>query len=317
MRSPVCILAALLIAPVMMASNKPASRKTTISLERQVDALFRDYDGPDVPGASVLIVMNGKVLYKKAYGMADIENRIRTMTRTNYRIASMTKQFTAMAIMILADRGKLSFDDQLTKFFSHFPAYGRSITVRHLLNHTSGLVDYFDIIPADRTTPLKDSDVLDLLKQQDHTEFQPGSRFHYCNAGYVILALIVDKVSGVRFPDFLQKNIFGPLRMTSTRFYPREDHGDRHRAYGYSRVEGRALGFSQLDTEFSKLWASIRAVPMPSDVFGLPDCESRKPPDSQYTPTMLLRSGTRPESPYTFTQSTRFGRMLPIQVPRS
>lgn len=237
MRSPVCILAALLIAPVMMASNKPASRKTTISLERQVDALFRDYDGPDVPGASVLIVMNGKVLYKKAYGMADIENRIRTMTRTNYRIASMTKQFTAMAIMILADRGKLSFDDQLTKFFSHFPAYGRSITVRHLLNHTSGLVDYFDIIPADRTTPLKDSDVLDLLKQQDHTEFQPGSRFHYCNAGYVILALIVDKVSGVRFPDFLQKNIFGPLRMTSTRFYPREDHGDRHRAYGYSRVE--------------------------------------------------------------------------------
>jgi len=231
---------------LLMSTSVPneAHPRIDVSLAEKIDAFFSDYDHLGVPGASVIIISNGRVLYKKAYGMANVESGIPSTTKTNYRIASMTKQFTAMAVMILADRHRLSFDDSLTKFFPDFPLYGKRITIRHLLNHTSGLPDYFDLIPPEMKAPLTDNDVLDILKRQDHTEFAPGSKFHYCNAGYVLLALIVEKISGASFPEFLKLNIFEPLRMTHTRFYPREDFSDRHRAYGYSKTE---KGFERSD----------------------------------------------------------------------
>ncbi len=224
-----------------ISQSQPAA---DASLDKKVDALFSDYDRPGVPGASVIIIKDGKILYQKAYGLANVEAQIPSTTKTNYRIASMTKQFTAMAIMILADRKRLALDDLLTKFFPDFPQYGKSITLRHLLNHTSGLPDYFDLIPADMKAPLKDKDVLELLKRQDHNEFAPGSKFHYCNAGYVLLSLIVEKVSASTFPAFLKKNIFNPLGMKHTRFYGREEDNDRNRAYGYNRTE---KGFERTD----------------------------------------------------------------------
>jgi CubicO group peptidase (beta-lactamase class C family) len=199
-----------------------------------IDALFSLYDREDVPGASVMVVQDGKVLFKKAYGSANLEDKIPSATTTNYRIASVSKQFTAMAIMILAERKKLSYDDSLTRFFPDFPAYGKQITVRHLLNHTSGLIDYAEVIPAGTTTPLTDSDVLDLMKRQDKTMFPPGSQFRYSNTGYAILALIVEAASGASFQEFMAKNIFKPLKMTNTVFYERDDHTDRRRAYGYT-----------------------------------------------------------------------------------
>ena len=199
------------------------------------DALFQQYNRPDVPGASVIVIRNGKLLFKKAYGSAIPEERIPTTTSTNYRIASVTKQFTAMAIMILAERKRLSYDNHLTDFFPDLPEYGKQITVRHLLNHTSGLIEYGEVIPNGTTKPLTDRDVLDLMKQQDHTYFPSGSKFRYSNTGYALLALIVEAASGIPLPEFLRKNIFEPLRMNNTVFYRREDHSDRHRAYGYTQ----------------------------------------------------------------------------------
>ena len=241
----------LLLLTLLTAQNSASNRiipKADASLHGMVDTLFHEYDRPDVPGASVIIIKDGKVLYKKAYGMANVEDKIPTTTKTNYRIASMTKQFTAMAIMILAEQKRLSLDAPLTKFFPDFPPYGKRITVRQLLNHTSGLLDYFDLIPAARTAPLKDRDVLNLLQKQDHTNFPPGSRFRYSNTGYVLLALIVEEASGSHFSEFLKKNIFEPLRMTRTRFYEREDRSDRNRAYGYSQ---RERGFERTDQSLS------------------------------------------------------------------
>jgi CubicO group peptidase (beta-lactamase class C family) len=209
-----------------------------------VDALFRDFSRPDVPGASVTVIRDGKVLYQHGYGMADLEARVPAATATNYRLASCTKQFTAMCIMILAERHQLSYDDPLTKFFPDFPGCGKSITIRHLLTHTSGLWAYEDLVPPERTTQLKDLDVLQLLKRQTKTYFAPGSEYRYSNTGYAHLALIVEKVSGMKFAAFLKQNIFDPLQMTRTVAFEDGVSVVANRAYGYSPRGG---GFERTD----------------------------------------------------------------------
>jgi CubicO group peptidase (beta-lactamase class C family) len=201
----------------------------------EMDGIFREYDRPDAPGASVIVISRGKVLFKKSYGLADPDKKTKSTTQTNYRLASCTKQFTAMAIMILAARNKLSYDSRLTDFFPDFPRYGKEVTVRHLLNHTSGVIAYEDVMPDSTTIPLTDNDVLRMMSQQDHTYFPSGTQYRYSNSGYVLLGLIVEKASGISFPEFLQKNIFKPLRMNHTVLYHRDDHTDRRRAYGYSQ----------------------------------------------------------------------------------
>jgi CubicO group peptidase (beta-lactamase class C family) len=200
-----------------------------------IDALFKDYNQPGVPGASVIVIREGKVLYKRAYGMADLEARTAATTKTNYRLASVTKQFTAMSILMLAERGRLLIDNKITRFFPDYPAYGKDITIRELLTHTSGLRAYEDLIPAGRTTQLKDRDVLDLLKQQTSTYFVPGMEWRYSNTGYAHLALIVEKASGMSFAAFLKKSIFGPLKMNDTLAFEEGISTVRNRAYGYSR----------------------------------------------------------------------------------
>lgn len=207
-----------------------------------VDALFRDYTG-NVPGASVTVIRDGKAVLKKAYGLSNLEEKRKAAPKTNYRLASVTKQFTATAILILADQGKLSLDDALPKFFPDFPAYGAPITVRHLLNHTSGLPDYEDHLQPG-SEPVLDAGVLEILKRQEHGHFAPGAQFRYSNSGYALLALIVERVSGVPLPEFLRRNIFAPLGMRHTYLNLRTSRHDSRRAYGYSR---RADGWERTD----------------------------------------------------------------------
>jgi CubicO group peptidase (beta-lactamase class C family) len=122
-----------------------------------------------------MVIKDGQVVFKNAYGWANIEDKVPATAQTNYDIASLTKQFTAMAVMMLAERKKLNYDDSITKFFPDFPDYGKSITVRQLLNHTSGILDYKDITPPETKTFLFDKDVFELLKKQDRTYFPAGS----------------------------------------------------------------------------------------------------------------------------------------------
>ena len=219
--------------------------KTPANKTAAVDALFQDYAAPGAPGASVIVIKNGKVLFKQAYGLANLEHEIAATTNTNYRLASVTKQFTAMAIMILAERKQLSYEDRLTAFFPGFPEYGKQISVRHLLTHSSGIIAYEDVMDESTTKPLTDQDVLELMKRQDHTYFSPGSQYRYSNSGYVLLGLIVEKASADSFPEFLRKNIFGPLKMNHTVLYHRDDHSDdARRAYGYSK---RGAAFERTD----------------------------------------------------------------------
>src|SRR5205085_6951703 len=139
--------------------------------------LMRDYSG-DVPGASVLVLRDGRIIHRAGYGLADLEARVPVTPRTNFRLASMSKQFTAAAIEILARRGTLSYDDPITRFLPTLPAYARTITIRQLLTHSSGLLDYEDLIADDRNSrpaieQISDLDVLHMLEKTDHTLFAP------------------------------------------------------------------------------------------------------------------------------------------------
>lgn len=203
-----------------------------------VDALMRDYTGA-MPGASLLVIRDGKPVVHRAYGLADVDRAIPATPATNYRLASVTKQFTATAILRLAEEGKLSLDDRMRRWLPSLPASTDAITIRHLLTHTSGLIDYEDVMPPDTTEQLKDADVLRLLESQTETCFAPGTSYRYSNSGYALLALIVERASGVSFATYLRGRVFAPLGMNATVAHEEGVSTVSNRAYGHSLVDGK------------------------------------------------------------------------------
>ncbi|MDZ7268676.1 MAG: beta-lactamase family protein [candidate division KSB1 bacterium] len=203
-----------------------------------MEALFRAYNQPGVPGAAVMIIHRGKPVFVRAYGLANLADQTPVRPATNFRLASLTKQFTAMAIMMLVEHGKLTYERTLTEIFPEFPAYGRTVTLRHLLQHTSGLIDYEDLLPDTATVQVLDRDVLALMQAQDSTYFPPGTQYRYSNSGYAVLAMVVERVSGMRFAEFLRTNIFQPLGMHTTVAFENGVSHVPHRALGYREENG-------------------------------------------------------------------------------
>jgi CubicO group peptidase (beta-lactamase class C family) len=199
----------------------------------RIDALMQDYAGA-VPGASVLVLRDGVPVFRRAYGLADLEQRVAATPASNYRLASMTKQFTAAAVLALTEAGRLSLDDPARKWLPSLPPATDGITIRHLLTHTSGLIDYEDLIPPATTQQVHDADVLRLLESQNRLYFAPGSSYRYSNTGYALLALIVARASGEDFASFLRARIFMPLGMRDTLAYEAAVSSVTHRAFGYS-----------------------------------------------------------------------------------
>lgn len=216
-----------------------------------IDGLFAKFVTAHDPGCAVLVIKDGRPVFRKGYGVADLRTLQKIGPETNFRLASLTKQFTATAVMLLVHDGKLHYQDRLTDVFPDFPAYGKAITIRQLLNHTSGLVDYEDImakqyagISDDKIPQIRDAGVLDLLKRQTGTKFTPGTRWEYSNSGYVLLAMVVEKRSGISFGDFLRQRIFAPLGMTGTIAHEKGRDEVTHRAYGHTRT---AAGWGETD----------------------------------------------------------------------
>jgi len=211
---------------------------------RVVNSLFTAYTGSSVPGASVVVIRDGQVTIRRAYGMADLERGIAATPETGYRLASVSKQFTAMAVMLLANDGKLRYDQPIRDLLPELPGAAHAVTVRHLLNHTSGLWDYEDLIPQARTTQLDANDVLALVASQDALYFPAGTAYRYSNSGYVLLGIIAARASNLPFPDVLRTRIFATLGMSATVAHVEGRDTVPHRAYGYS---ARGGAFAQTD----------------------------------------------------------------------
>ena len=199
----------------------------------RLDASMNRYVG-DVPGASVLVMRDGATIIAQSFGLADVEAGVCIRPETNFRLASITKQFTAYAVMILADRGVLAYDDAITRWLSELPAYARDITIRQLLLHTCGLPDYEELLTSD--AQVRDADVVRLIAATRGPDFAPGTRWRYSNTAYVLLGEIVARASDMSFSDFLHRELFAPLGMHNTTTCDREI---AHRAFGYT-FEGGA-----------------------------------------------------------------------------
>ena len=209
------------------------------------------------PGFAALVRYGGRDGYQRMEGVTDLRTNTRITPRTNFRLASFTKQFTAMAIMLLVHDGKLQYDDTLTKFFPDFPAYGKDITVRNLLNHISGLPDYEDLMDAVEKSQghawspekqIQDAEVLELLKKETKGKFAPGTSWSYSNSGYVVLGLIVAKVSRKPYREFLHHRIFSPLKMDRTIVYQKGINTVSNRAFGHSKKDGKLQETDQSST---------------------------------------------------------------------
>jgi CubicO group peptidase (beta-lactamase class C family) len=197
----------------------------------QVDALFAPFKHGVQPGAGVMVVWRGAVVHEAAYGYADLENKVPLTIDATFRLDSVSKQFTAMAIMLLAEEGRLNYDDPIAKYLPALASYP-GITVRHLLNHTGGLPEYYDDIDTSQGWPTN-AQAQVLLGKMAKPMFAPGSRYEYSNPGYDMLAQIVEAASGKVFATFMRERIFEPLGMQHSLIYDTTKPHVERRVLGY------------------------------------------------------------------------------------
>jgi CubicO group peptidase (beta-lactamase class C family) len=233
---------------------RPAPTGNPSVARADVDAVFATVDKPDTPGCALAVIQDGEVVYERGYGMADLDHDVRIGPATPFHVASVSKQFTAAAIVLLAEEGKLSLDDDVRRYIPELPAFGgATITLRHLVHHTSGLRDQWDLLGLAgwrySLDLITDGDVLEVVARQKELNFRPGEAYLYCNTGYTLLGLVVKRVSGRSLREFTKTRIFEPLGMESTHF--RDDHAEviKGQAYGYEPAgDGFRLSVTNFDT---------------------------------------------------------------------
>jgi CubicO group peptidase (beta-lactamase class C family) len=248
-----CVLS--VISSVAQDRAKPDPDAAARRLHDQTDKVFAKWDSTVSPGCALSVMQEGQIIYKRGYGMADLDHDVAITPETIFHVASISKQFTAAAIVLLAQDGKLSLDDDVHKYIDELPDFGARITIRHLIYHTSGLRDQWALLGLAgwrySLDLITDDDVMGLMSRQKDLNFKPGEKHVYCNTGYTLLAQIVKRVSGQSFREFTTSRIFDPLGMKSTHF--RDDHAEivKHIAYGYEEGKGRnvyRLSVTNFDT---------------------------------------------------------------------
>ncbi len=226
---------------------------------RKIDQLLALVDRPDSPGAAVAVIQDGKTIYKKGFGSAQLEYEIPITPSTIFHVASVSKQFTAFAVAMLADQGKLSLDDDIRKHIPEVPDFGKTITLRHLIHHTSGLRDQWHLLRLagwhwDDVMTLEH--ILTMVRNQKELNFDPGEERAYCNTGYTLLAETVARVTGQSFREWTQANIFEPLKMNNTHFHDDHEMLVPNRAYSYYPRAEASLGFRKAVLSYANVGAT-------------------------------------------------------------
>ena len=207
-------------------------------------ALLR-YAGHQTPGAAVAVFQRGRTLARHCVGVEDIRTRSPIGPASNFRLASVTKQLTAALILGFIDARALDYDTPVRSILPELPAYAQAVTVQHLLQHTSGLPDYEDLVPEQQTDPIDDADVLALLQEATLLFFAPGTDFRYSNTGYVLLGLIAARLTGRPLPEVFAERLFRPLGMARTVALVAEQNTVPQRAYGHTLKDGLARSTDQ------------------------------------------------------------------------
>lgn len=234
MRIPLFLLPPLVLLACHLAGPRDDGAEFQRALRVEMERLADELDAVGTPGFAMAVLRNGEPVEMICRGIADGEGTPVT-PETNFRLASVTKQFTAMAVLLLRGRGALSLDDMLDGLFPELPSHvGETVTVRQLLTHTSGMIAYESLIPDEQTEQVHDSDVLALLATQHGTYFTPGTDYRYSNTGYALLALTVERLSGQTFAQFLRDEIFEPLDMEGSVAFQESVSTVPHRAFGFA-----------------------------------------------------------------------------------
>lgn len=219
----------ILLLPVISQSKSVNETKTK---HEEIDILMKHCYENGMFNGTILVSENGKVIYRNAFGYANLGTKEQLITESAFYLASVSKQFTSMAIMILKEKNKLKYSDKLSKYFPEFPAYADDVTIKQLMTHTSGIPNHYRL--GAYKPNLKNSDVLEILIKQKSLDFNPGDRYSYSNGGYVLLAMIAEKASGVPFHIFMDENIFKPLGMNKTLVFDESKPKVKNRALGYN-----------------------------------------------------------------------------------
>ena len=215
---------------------------------KQIDSLLNTIYKPGEPGVAVSILQNGKPIFRKCYGVSDLDKKTPISFETNFNIASLSKQFTALCILKLVEEKKINLDDKLSKYFSGFDASPvNKITIMEMLTHSSGLVDHYDFVNTNGLKHGKDKNVLEAVQGKDSVYFSPGTSYRYSNTAFCILGMIIEKVSGISYEEFVKKNIFVPLQMKNSLVY-NENAEIKNRAFGYE-FDPVKKSFSKADAD--------------------------------------------------------------------
>ncbi|MBL4604242.1 MAG: beta-lactamase family protein [Flavobacteriaceae bacterium] len=202
--------------------------------EAKIDQLLNEKFKATTTGAAVIITKKGNTIYRKAFGLSNLELNTKMIPENVFEIGSMTKQFTAISILMLVEQQKISLTDEITKFIPGYPTHGQKITVHHLLNHTSGIKNYTSIRRLFKVArnDMKPLELINFFKNEP-IDFNPGEKYKYNNSAYIILGYIIEKISGDTYEEFISKHIFQKINMTNSR-YASHSKIIKNRAYGYS-----------------------------------------------------------------------------------
>ena len=244
MKSWIVILIAGLIASC-------SSENTIDEKQKAVDQIFADFQN-GMPGAAVMVIEDGEIILQKGYGLARVSDQTSVTADTNFRLASVTKQFTAMTILQLIERGQLSFETSLTDIFPDFPEYGQVITIRHMLQHSSGIKDYGPMSSMDLGRQFNDQDVVDYLMTLDDVDFKVGEKHVYSNSAYVTFTKIHEKITGQPWHEYVKENIFDPIGMSNSLAFVDGVNAVSKRAYGHTVEDNGNI----LETDQNK-WSAM------------------------------------------------------------